>query len=532
MQYSYRPVVLVVLDGWGEWETKMGNPMSCAKMPTIDQLNQYYPKLLLEASGLAVGLPWGVFGNSEVGHQTLGSGQIIYHYLPTITAAIQSRRFFNNEILLKVFAKAKKRGSKLHIMGLLSDGGVHSHIDHAVALLQMAKEQGINEIYVHAITDGRDTPPQSSLRYIPYLLEQFKKIGIGRLATIVGRYYTMDRNRNWDRVERGFLAMVDGDGEQTSDPIKAIMRQHGENKTDEYLEPIVMVDENNGPAGLVGENDVIINFNFRADRARQISYAFADPGFDNFKHAKVPPHIYYVGFSEYSEDLKIPAIFPAQKITSRIGDILAKHHKKQLRIAETEKYAHVTYFFNGGMPDPFPGEDRIFVPSKNAPSYATVPEMSAAEINAKLIAAIKSNKYDFILVNYANTDMVGHTGDFRAGIKALEVVDGCLKELVETTLSMNGCLLITADHGNIEEMINLETGQIDTQHSTNPVPFWYVSPDSKTKDPHKEGLMEIHGMIADVSATILTLFNLKKPEQMIGNCLFDRLYPKKKDSDK
>jgi 2,3-bisphosphoglycerate-independent phosphoglycerate mutase len=523
MAYNYRPVVLVILDGWGEWDTKMGNPVSCANLPTIDELDQYYPKILIEASSLAVGLPWGVFGNSEVGHQTIGSGQIIYHYLPTITAAIQSRRFFENETLLKAATHCKKYNSALHYIGLLSSGGVHSHIDHLYALLQFAHEQGIEKVCIHAIMDGRDTPPHEGKRFIEELSLQINKIGTGQLATMVGRYFTMDRNRNYDRVEKGLSACFQGEGIKVKDSIKELEKQYKEEKTDEYLEPIVLTSESGEPLGVIKENDAIINFNFRADRARQLSYIITGKEKDKLKELSIPDNLFYCSFSQYSEDLDVPVVFKPQTITTRVGEILSRKNKLQLRIAETEKFAHVTYFFNGGLPNPFPGEDRIFVPSKNAKTYATVPEMSAREITEKLITAINSNKYDFVLVNYANPDMVGHSGDFKAGIKALETVDTELKKVIDATLALNGCLLITADHGNIEEMINLETGEIDTQHSTNPVAFRMVARDYRFKEAKNEQPIEIKGMLADIAVTILELFNIKKPASMIGDSLLGRL---------
>ena len=523
MTYNYKPVVLVILDGWGEWDTKMGNPLANAHLPTIDHLNAHYPKLLLEASGLSVGLPWGVFGNSEVGHQTIGSGQIIYHYLPTITASIHSGTFFRNPVLLDAMATVKKNGSKLHLLGLASGGGVHSHIDHLYALLEMAKRQGINKVFIHALTDGRDTPTNVGVNFISEIVKRAAEIGVGRIASLAGRYYTMDRNRNWDRLEKAVGVYVRGEGIKAKDPVAAIQEQYRKKLTDEYLEPTVIVDENDKAVGLIENGDVVINFNFRADRARQISHVFCATRFDKFKNPELPQVKYY-GFTQYEKSLPMPVVFPPQEITTRVAEILAHHNKRQLRISEMEKFAHVTYFFNGGVAEPFPGEDRIFVPSKNAPSYATVPEMSAYEVSAKLSAAIKKNKYDFILVNYANPDMVGHTGDFKAGIRAVEVVDGCLGKLIAQVFEAGGCLLVTADHGNIEEMVNLETGQIDTQHSNNPVPFWLVTPDNK-KQPHDSAAItdNMGGMIADVAPTVLRLLNIQKPKAMIGVNLLEKI---------
>lgn len=521
---NLKPIVLVVLDGWGEWNTKIGNPASVAKLPTIDKLNSYYPKLLLEASGLAVGLPWGVFGNSEVGHQTMGAGQIIYHYLPTITGSIQSRSFFNNAKLKDAFNKAKKRKSRIHFLGLASNGGVHSHIDHLFALIKMAKEQKFNDTYIHAITDGRDTPPADGVKFIESIQKYIDEQGVGKIATVIGRYYAMDRNNNWDRVEEAYAALTKGKGIKAHHPIEAMEKSYSQKEYDEYLKPIVIVDEVDQPVGQIKPGDVVINFNFRADRARQITRAFAYPDFDKFKHCELVKNIHYLPFTEYEENMPVSSVFPPQKITARIGEILSKHNMRQLRIAETEKYAHVTYFFNGGEPEPFKGEDRIFIPSKNAKSYADIPEMSAYEVTDKLLKAITGTEYDFVLVNYANPDMVGHTGVFSAGIKALEVVDSCLDRLISTVFAIGGCLLITADHGNVEEMINLETGEIDTKHSNNPVPFWFVSPSNRRKEANSEPVTKISGMLADIAATILDLAEIDRPKDIIGESLMKYLH--------
>lgn len=521
---------MVVLDGYGISESQLGNPIYYANIPTLKYLDNHYHRVLLQASGLSVGLPWGVFGNSEVGHQTMGSGQIMYHFMPTITAAMQSGLFYKNKALLSATEWANKNNSKLHLIGLTSDGGVHSHINHLAGLVNLAKKEGVKEVCVHAITDGRDTSPNSSQKYIKTIEAALEKNEIGKLATITGRFYSMDRNLNWDRIEKAFVAYSEGKGALETDPYSAIEKQYHKGVYDEYLKPIVMVDENGKPKGLIEDNDAIIFYNFRADRARQITEAFTAKDFKLFKAAKRPKNLNFVGFTRYRDDLPAKVAFPPQKITTRVADIISRKGYKQLRIAETEKFAHVTYFFNGGLSEPFPGEDRIFVPSKNAPSYASVPEMSAKEVTEKLIKAIRMDTYDFILVNYANTDMIGHTGDFQASIKTLEVIDGCLNDLIANVLDKGGCLLITADHGNIEEMINLETGEIDTQHTVNPVPFWFVSGDKKSSIKLTPSF-ELDGMIADVAPTILELFNIEKPARMIGDSLFDRLGKKKKAVD-
>ncbi|HMB65990.1 MAG TPA: 2,3-bisphosphoglycerate-independent phosphoglycerate mutase, partial [Patescibacteria group bacterium] len=442
-----KPIVVAILDGWGEWEVERGNPLKKAKLPTIAKLDAHYPKLHLQASGRSVGLPSEFPGNSEVGHQTLGSGQIIFQHLPLITQEIMNGTFYENETLVNAMDRSKKNNSRLHLVGLLSDGGVHSHIEHLIALLSLAKKRELSEVYIHAFTDGRDTPPQSAEKYIKTLQREMEQIGMGELATIGGRYYGMDRNENWDRVEKAVMAMVDGEGRKEQNPLKAVRQQYAEDITDEYLEPVVLSDDDWRPLGRIGDDDTIICFNFRKDRSKQLAKAFTVDGFDKFEKVEAPKNIRFVGFKKYEKELAMEVAFPSRKITTRLGQILADHNKKQYRIAETEKYAHVTYFFNGGKESPFSGEDRKIIPSKNARSYAEVPEMSAEEVTDNLVEAIDSGKYDFILVNYANPDMVGHTGNIEAGIKAVETVDKYLRSVIDKTLKEKGELIITADHG-------------------------------------------------------------------------------------
>jgi 2,3-bisphosphoglycerate-independent phosphoglycerate mutase len=517
----HKPIVQVILDGWGEWNVTIGNPLKAANLPTINHLDQYYPKLLLEASGMSVGLPWGIMGNSEVGHQTMGAGQIIFEILPTIDMAIQGGSFFTNQAINDALKYAKDSSADLHIWGLLSDGGVHSRFDHLVALLQLAKTKGLKDVFIHVVTDGRDTPPDSAKDYVTKLLTVIKNLGIGKITTITGRYYTMDRNQNWDRIEKSFLAFTRCQGIMEKDPLGAIANQYNKKVYDEYLEPIVMVDDEGIPIGRIKDNDAVICFNFRGDRARQMTRAFTDREFKEFDQAEIPQNVNYTGFTQYDDELKANVAFPPQKITTRLGEILANMGKKQLRIAETEKYAHVTYFFNGGLEEPFANEDRLLVPSKNVPSYADIPEMSAYEITERLINRINEDKYDFILVNYANPDMVGHTGVYPAGIKAVEHVDICLDKLIKAVLEKEGALIITADHGNIEEMINVHNGEVDTKHSTNPVPCWLVTPGSKRTRPLPPDLLpsDIEAMIVDIPATVLELLGITKPKDMTGRSL-------------
>jgi 2,3-bisphosphoglycerate-independent phosphoglycerate mutase len=520
-----KPIVLAILDGWGEWEVEKGNPIKKAELPQIEKLDNHYPKLYVQASGRSVGLPAEFPGNSEVGHQTLGSGQIVFQHLPLITQEIASGDFYENETLVNAMEWAKQKGSDIHLVGLLSDGGVHSHIRHLIALLSLAKKREVNEVYIHGFTDGRDTPPRSAEQYIKILQREMEQIGIGKLATLGGRYYGMDRNENWDRVEKAFSAMVDGVGEKEEDPLQAIKKQYERDISDEYLEPTVLTDKEGDPVGKIKDGDAVICFNFRKDRSKQLARAFIEKGFDKFQQVKQPKNIRFVGFKECEKGLPMETAFSSRRITTGLGKVLSGQKKKQYRIAETEKYAHVTYFFNGGKEDPFPGEERKIIPSKNVRSYAEAPEMSAKEVTDDLLRAIESGKYDFILVNYANPDMVGHTGDLQAGVKAVEAVDRCLQRVIPKVLQEKGQMLITADHGNVEEMINLYTGEKDTKHSNNPVPCWYITPDNymeRKQEPVSDEDIEPDAMLIDVAPTILDIMGIKKPRDMMGHSMLDK----------
>ncbi|MBD3238928.1 MAG: 2,3-bisphosphoglycerate-independent phosphoglycerate mutase [Candidatus Moranbacteria bacterium] len=505
MNQQNKPVVLVVLDGWGTTRESRGNAILNARTPTFAELDQYYPKTFLQASGISVGLPWMQYGNSEVGHQTLGTGQVIFQDLPRISNAIKNGEFFNNQNILRLLQQVKANNTKLHFMGLVSDGGVHSHIDHLLAFLEMAKSEGVgNQTFIHAITDGRDTAPTSAQQYLKKVIGT----GIGQIASIIGRYYTMDRNKNYDRIKKGYDAMVLGQGQAEKDPIEAINNQHARNLTDEYIEPIV-IHANNQPVGLIQEQDTVIFFNYRKDRAKQITRAFIDPRFNEFPVEKTQ-NIRFVSMVPYDDDFNCPVAFPPQEVSYRVSEIISAGNLKQLKIAETEKYAHVTYFFNGGEEKPYRNEDQILVPSKNASSYDTVPEMSSREITRGVAREIDKNLYNFILINFANPDMVGHTGNYQAGLKAVEHLNDCLKEVIIKVLESDGCLLITSDHGNVEEMINLKTGEPDTQHSNNPVPCWFVTPDNRRSQPlTSQTNIEIQGMLVDVAPTILALLGLQ-----------------------
>ncbi len=517
-----KPVVLAILDGWGEWDINKGNAIRMAKLNTFRELDKCYPKTYLQASGMSVGLPWGIRGNSEVGHQTIGSGQIIFQFLPTITTSITDGSFFENKALRSAFDKAKNKGSALHFWGLLSDGGVHSHIDHLFALIEMAAKEGIKDVYVHAVTDGRDTHPKKAKKYLEDLQEKIRTEKVGKIATICGRYFSMDRNNNWDRIERSFLAMVNGEGIEEKEVLKAVDKQYERDITDEYLEPVVMVDDSGAPVGRIKEDDAVICFNFRKDRSRQLTKALSVSDFSKFEKAKTVNGLKCVCFAEYEKGLPVEVAFVTKKITTRLGEVLSSNDKKQLRIAETEKYAHVTYFFNGGIEKPFPGEDRVVIPSKRVKSYAEIPEMSAPEVMQRLLSAIDEERHDFILVNFANPDMVGHTGILEAGVRAVEYIDEQVGILMNKILEKGGHMLLTADHGNVEEMINVHTGETDTKHSKNPVPCWYINPDNCNSSGFSESRrMDIDGMLIDLAPTVLDIMGLPKPSDMIGRSLLE-----------
>jgi len=514
------PLVLCILDGWGETNETRGNPLAKAKLPVIDNLDDCYPKTYLQASGIAVGLPWGVVGNSEVGHQSMGTGQIIYQKLPIINTSIQDGTFFRNQVLLDNIEFAKKNKSKIHLFGLVSDGGVHSHIEHLFALLEVMKTNDFNDVYIHVVTDGRDTAPQSAQVFINDLLTKIKQIGVGEIATVSGRYYPMDRSQNWERIEKAYKAMVYGEGNKASSVLEAIDKSYKEDVNDEFIKPVVIERDKDKPVAKVEESDVFLCFNFRKDRAKQIIKAFALNDFDKFKEIKPIKNVKPVCFTEYESGLNADIIFPSQMITSRVGEEIERAKLRQMRIAETEKFAHVTYFFDGGKILDYKNENKVHILSKKIDSYAKLPEMSAQEVTDEINKALenKEERPDFILVNYANPDMVGHTGDIKAGIKAVEFTDKCLGEIIEKTLSLNGTLIVTADHGNVEEMVNLSTGEEDTEHSNNPVPCWLVSNSGYEKNRQPRPL-EIGGFLADIAPTILDILKIKKPDKMTGSSL-------------
>jgi len=522
-----KPVVLVIMDGFGIAPPSKGNGVTLAKKPVFDHLIANYPVMTLQASGEAVGLSWGEMGNSEVGHLNLGSGKIVYQTLPRLNKSIEDGSFVQNEAFAKAFATVKKNKSRLHLMGLVSNGGVHSHQNHLYALLEGCKNMGIKEVYIHAFLDGRDTSKDAGLSFIKQLVEKIKVLKVGTIATLSGRYYAMDRDNRWDREEKAFNTMSLGESEFTaSDPIKAIEDSYAREVFDEQFNPTVMV-KGGKPVATIEDEDAVIFFNFRADRARQMTSAFTLPGFDKFPRKKEYKDLVFVTMTEYEKDLPVDVAYPPAKIETPLAAILEKNNFTQLHVAETEKYAHVTFFFNGGREDPFTGESRILVPSPSVTSYDQKPEMSAFEINAKMIPEIKSGKHDFVIVNYANPDMVGHTGVIPATVKAVETTDTCVGELVKAVLDQGGVCLVTADHGNAEELINLQTGEVDKEHSTNPVPFIVVGKrwEGQTLVSGIESaggdlsILTPSGMLADISPTVLKLLEVDQPQEMSGSAL-------------
>lgn len=510
------PVVLVILDGWGYREELGGNAIAAAHTPVMDSLWQAYPHTLVYTSGKAVGLPKGQMGNSEVGHLNLGAGRIVPQELVRISDAAEDGSLAANPALVQVYEGVKQRGTKLHLVGLCSDGGVHSHLDHQLALLDMAKSLGVAQVCVHAITDGRDTLPTEGKTFIQRLQDHLDRLEIGQIVTLSGRYYAMDRDRRWDRVERAYRVMTSDENIVDAPAWKILANAYAENITDEFLPPVRIAP------GAIAAGDGVVFFNFRPDRARQLTQAFVDPNFKGFERALISP-LDFVTFTQYDASLSCAIAFPPQNLSNILGEVIAAKGLKQLRVAETEKYAHVTYFFNGGIEDPLPGEDRILVPSPMVATYDQAPAMSAAQVTQEVIAAVEKGIYSMVVVNYANPDMVGHTGQMKATIQALEVVDRCLGELLQSVLQMGGTLLITADHGNAECMVD-EHGNPWTAHTTNPVPFILVEGEGVKIPGHGTDVaLRDDGCLADIAPTILEILRLPQPEEMTGRSLIQPL---------
>ena len=506
-----RPTVLLILDGYGLREQTEHNAIALADTPVMDRLMEEYPFAKGNASGLAVGLPEGQMGSSEVGHLNMGAGRIVYQDLVRITKEIESGSFFENEALLKAMDNAKENGTSLHIFGLLSDGGVHSHNFHLYALLELAKRRGLNKVYVHCFTDGRDTPPESGKDYIRALQDEMDRIGCGRIATVAGRYYAMDRDNHWDRIEKAYRAITLGEGETADSAMEAVTQSYAKGETDEFILPTVVM-ENGAPTAVVGDGDSVVFYNFRSDRAKEMTRVFCCEAFDGFDRGP-RKQVTYVCFTDY--DATIPnkeVAFEKEEMVNTFGEWLAANGLKQARIAETEKYAHVTSFFNGGREAPNEGEDRFLIPSPQVATYDLQPEMSAQAVCDTLIDKIRSGEYDVIVANFANSDMVGHTGVEKAAVEAVECLDECIGRVVETIRDVDGQLFICADHGNAEVMVNEETGEPWTAHTSNPVPFILVN-----YDPAyclKEG-----GCLADIAPTLIEMMGMEKPAEMTGKSL-------------
>ncbi|MDI6601113.1 MAG: 2,3-bisphosphoglycerate-independent phosphoglycerate mutase [Thermoanaerobacteraceae bacterium] len=505
---------LIIMDGYGLSEDNEYNAVKKAYTPNLDRYFKEYPNTRLRCSGLAVGLPEGQMGNSEVGHMNIGAGRVVYQELTRISKEIEDGGFFNNPVLKGAMDNARVNNSKLHIMGLVSPGGVHSHTEHLYALLRMAKDNGIEKVYIHAFLDGRDTPPQSASEYIEDLEQKIKEIGVGEIATVSGRYYAMDRDKRWERVKKAYDALVMGIGRVSYDPIMAVKTSYEEGVNDEFVVPTV-IKRNNEITATIDKNDSVIFFNFRADRARQLSHVLTDEEFNGFDREKGYFSTYYVTMTQYDDTLKnVHVAYPPEVYINTLGEYVSKLGLNQLRIAETEKYAHVTFFFSGGVEEPYKGEDRVLIPSPKVATYDLKPEMSAYEVTDEVIRRIDSGIYNLIVLNYANCDMVGHTGIFDAAEKAVETVDKCVGKVVDKVLSKGGKAIITADHGNAEKMWDEETNAPHTAHTSNPVPFIVIGEDDIE--------LKNDGRLCDIAPTILDIMGKPIPQEMTGQDLIIR----------
>ena len=499
-----KPLVLMILDGFGIAPTE-GNAIAAAKKPNLDKIFAENPHTQIGASGMDVGLPDGQMGNSEVGHTNIGAGRIVYQELTRITKSAQDGEMDKNEALVKAMKNAKENGKALHFMGLLSDGGVHSHNSHLYALLEMAKRMGLEKVFIHCFMDGRDVPPSSGKDYVAELLKKLEEIGVGKVATVMGRYYAMDRDNRWERVEKAYAAMVYGEGEQADCPLCAMQNSYDKEVTDEFVVPTVIKG-----AEPISEGDSVIFYNFRPDRAREITRTLVDPDFNGFERKKGFFPLTYVCMTQYDATMpNVDVAYKPESLNNTFGEYISNNGMTQLRIAETEKYAHVTFFFNGGVEKQYPGEDRILVKSPAVATYDLQPEMSAYEVTDKMVEAVKSGKYDALILNYANCDMVGHTGVFEAAVKAVEAVDTCVGRVVDAVKEMGGCVLLTADHGNADRMVDTD-GSPFTAHTTNPVPFCVINHPCQLR----EG-----GRLADIAPTMLKILGLPQPAEMTGESI-------------
>jgi 2,3-bisphosphoglycerate-independent phosphoglycerate mutase len=526
MPDNKKPVVLIILDGWGAAPPSRSNAITMAKTPAMTSLVKTYPAMTLQASGEAVGLSWGEIGNSEVGHLNLGSGKLVYQNLRRINKNISDGLFFENEKFLAAISHAKKNKSDLHLLGLISTGGVHSHLEHLFALLELCEREKFKDVYIHGFLDGRDMPYNSGIDFVEKIKAKCEELQVGKIATLSGRFYAMDRDNHWERVVLAYNALVKGEAkEKFSDPTEAIRASYDSKIYDEEFLPTIITGDDSGPLATIKDKDAVIFFNFRSDRGRELTKAFVLPGFDKFEREYFK-NLFFVTMTEYEKDLPVEVAFPPETIDEPLARVISAAGLKQLHIAETEKYAHVTFFFNGGIEKEFPGEERILVPSPRVASYADKPEMSAKEIAKKVTEAVLADKYDFIVVNFANGDMVGHTGNLKATIKAVETVDACVAKITEAVLAKDGITFITSDHGNAEELVNMQSGNIDKEHSTYPVPFIIVSREWEGKNagfqevPNGDlSLVQPAGLLSDVAPTIIKIMGLKQPKGMSGKSL-------------
>ena len=520
---TYTKVVLIVLDGFGVAHDSRGNAIALAKIPNFNAIVQNYPSQTLQASGPLVGLPWGEMGNSEVGHLNMGAGRIVGQDLPKITSSIQNGEFFKNQVFLDAIEHSKKNNSKLHLLGLVSSGGVHSFDEHMFALLGMAAEHGQKNVYIHMFTDGRDTGPKDAVGELAKVQERINRIGCGSVASMAGRFYAMDRGGHWEQTELTYQALVNGKGEVAASAESCIENNYEKQIFDEMIKPTVIEKPSGDPIATIGENDAVIFFNFRSDRALQLAQMFVEPSVvpENLRHQPIA-NLFFCTMTEYLNGLPVRVAFPPTDLKNNLAEVLSNNKLTQFHIAESEKYAHVTVFFNCGRSEKYPGEERSIVASpSNNHNYSDHPEMSANTLTAELVEKITNGNFNFYLANFANGDMVGHTGNLAAGIKAVESLDACIQQIMQATLQVDGVLLVTADHGNIEQMINTKTGDIDTDHTTNPVPFLAVA--SEFKFPEARHIEFSHlaadtpsGVISDIAPTILDLFGLPKPPEMTG----------------
>ncbi|MBP7875774.1 2,3-bisphosphoglycerate-independent phosphoglycerate mutase [Candidatus Woesebacteria bacterium] len=536
-----KPTILLILDGWGVGPSNAGNAITEAKTPNLDRYWMSYPHTQLEASGQAVGLPQGEDGNTETGHLNIGAGHIVYQDLPRINMAIADGDFFTNKSFLAAIQHVKDNNSTLHLMGLIGAGGVHSNIEHLYALLNLCAQQKVERVYIHGFTDGRDSPPTSGINYVQEIINRCEHLGVGQLASLQGRYFAMDRDRRWERVEKAYDALTIGEGNSCIlDPVSALKEQYNQGITDEFIEPITICNED-GTHRVVNDNDAAIFFNYRIDRPRELTRAFVLPDFEQgmtnvafdpyteryektniqkqvtvntFQRKKILKNLYFVTMTMYEDHLPAHPAFPPQHIKVPLGKVFADNGLRQLRMTETEKERFVTYYMNGQVEDIYPGEERVIIPSKGVKSYDQAPEMSAHEITNEMVRRIESGLYDVILANICNGDMVGHTGNFQAAVRACEIVDEVVGQIVEAALLHDGAVFITADHGNVEEMMNNSTGEIDTEHSTYPVPFFIIS-----KQFAGKSTMLPSGILADVAPTMLKIMKIPRPEQMTGRAL-------------